>query len=90
MENKELTVDELASYLVDELDKKLVPQRKMILSTGKKGVLEYIQIFYRKIGCSEDTVQQHLDKYEKELPEGCYIIDSSQIDNLGITYNGNY
>lgn len=57
-------------------------ERKIIMATGKMGIIEFEKAVWRRVH-GEEMPQERLDKLMEETPEGRYIIDQE-----GVHYEG--
>lgn len=60
-------------------------ERKIILTTGKLGMIDIEEAMWRKVGFSEERIKELRKSYEKNCPEGTYYMDA-----FGWEYLGNY
>ena len=77
---KNLTIKDVEDALLSLAEKK-TNKRNFTIATGKQGVLSYLKLLYEKAGLTKEVITSKLEKVEKELLEGCYVINET-----GITY----
>lgn len=67
-----LTLDKLTDFLMEITSTSLEPERKIFMTTSKKGYIDFRYQLGKRAGFNEQELKILTDKLEKELPEGLY------------------
>ena len=61
---------------------------RMIINTGKQGVIKYLESVWKSNGLSEEDINKNISDAKNNLKDGIYSIDTNTIQNLGIKFHG--
>ena len=67
-----LTLDKLTDFLMEITSTSLEPERKIFMTTGKAGYINFRYALGKRVGLTEEELKALVDKLEEELPEGLY------------------
>jgi len=83
-------LDKLSRVITEVLKQaEEVNSSRMVLNTGKKRVINYLESVWKSNGLSKEQLDKNIAEANSNLEEGWYTIDSHSIQNLGVKFHGN-